>query len=169
MSAEYRPIAEFDGYVVSADRVVWSVGRTVETKSGATRTTAAKPLKPDEKGRVALRRDGKTYKIRVEVLALQAFPPVRHRALQQQVMLRCRWCGHDFIDWTTWWCENSSTIWPDRYVCPHCFNDVGAPIRRLADLLESEWGPPPPQRPRPRPRDWSDVTLPDHFPTSSFK
>ena len=48
-SAEYRPIAGFDGYDVSADRIVWSVGRTVQTKGGVTRTTAAKELKPDDR------------------------------------------------------------------------------------------------------------------------
>ena len=39
------------------------MGRTVRTKGGTGRTTAAKPLKPDEKNRVSLRRDGKTIKI----------------------------------------------------------------------------------------------------------
>ena len=163
MSAEYRPIAEFDGYVVSADRVVWSVGRTVETKGGGTRTTTAKPLKVDEKGRVGLRRDGKTYEIRVEVLALQAFPPVRHYAVERLVLLTCRHCGQDYRDFAVWWCENSSTIWPDMYHCPHCFRSD----RWLRDLASA--AAPLPQRPRPRPRDWSDVTLPDHFPTSPYK
>ena len=166
MSAEYRPIAEFDGYVVSADRVVWSVGRTVETKGGATRVTAAKQLKPDEKGRVALRRDGKTYKVRVDDLALQAFPPARvwHFPIERLVQLKCRHCNRDYRDFAMWWCENIPTIWPDRYVCPHCYNDGTERLRRD---LGRRHPPPWPERPRPRPRDWSDVTLPNHFPTPS--
>jgi hypothetical protein len=164
MNPEYRAIAGFDGYVVSADAVVWSVGRTVTTKGGATRTTAAKPLKPDEKNRVALRRDGKTVKVNVDQLASQAFPPVWHSPIERLLQLRCRHCGRDYRDHAVWWCENSPVIWPDRYVCPHCSNDVGAQLRRLA-VQQGPWGPPLPQRPRPRPRDWSDVTLPDHFPT----
>jgi hypothetical protein len=120
MNGEYRPIAGFDGYVVNAAGVVWTVGRTVRTKNGATRVTAAKPLKPDEKNRVALRRDGRTVKIRVDDLALQEFPPVRHYAVERRVTLRCRWCGRDFDDWAVWWCENISAIWPDVYHCPFC-------------------------------------------------
>jgi len=31
--SEYRPIADFDGYIINAQAVVWSVGRTVKTKA----------------------------------------------------------------------------------------------------------------------------------------
>jgi hypothetical protein len=120
MNGEYRPVADFDGYVINAQAVVWSVGRTVKTKSGATRTTAAKPLKPDEKNRVALRRDGKTFKVRVDELARQAFPSTYHRLWERRVILHCRWCGLDFDDYTLWWCENAPVIWPDLYRCWRC-------------------------------------------------
>ena len=116
----YRPGADFDGYVINADAVVWSVGRTVQTKGGATRVTVAKPLKPDEKNRVALRRDGKTIKVRVDELARQAFPPTYHWPWERRVTLHCRWCGLDFDDYTAWWCENAPVIWPDLYRCWRC-------------------------------------------------
>jgi hypothetical protein len=118
MTEHWRPIAGFDGYVVNAGGVVWSVGRTVQTKGGATRTTAAKPLKPDEKNRVALRRDGKTIKVRVEQLALQEFPPKRHYTAHHRIVLHCRWCGQDFGDFVTVYCQDSPTIWPDLFRCP---------------------------------------------------
>jgi hypothetical protein len=121
---EYRPIEGFDGYVVSAGCVVWSVGRTIQTKGGATRTTAAKPLKPDEKNRVSLRRDGKTYKVRVDVLAAREFPPTRHYILERRTVLHCRWCGRDFDDFVTIWCENAAAIWPDLFRCPYCTTAV---------------------------------------------
>jgi hypothetical protein len=161
VAEHWRDIAGFDGYVVNAEGVVWSVGRTVQTKGGATRTTAARPLKPDEKNRVALRRDGKTYKVNVDELAVQHFPPKRHYAVERSVQLTCRHCGRGYRDFAVWWCEGSPVVWPDRYICPHCWNSR----RWLADL-QDPWGPPLPKRPRPRPRDWSDVALPDyHFPT----
>ncbi len=124
MSGEYRSIAGFDGYVVNAAGVVWSVGRTVETKGGATRTTAAKELKPDDKNRVALRRDGKTYKVRVDQLALQEFPPKYHYTVRHRVVLDCRWCGRDFDVFAAWWCENAPVIWPGLFRCPHCTTAV---------------------------------------------
>ncbi len=141
MSAEYRPIAGFDGYVVSAaDRVIWSVGRTVRTKGGASRTSAAKPLKPDEKGRVALRRDGKTHKVRVDDLVSQAFPPKRHYYKAHWIVLHCRWCHHDFDDFITVWCQDCGTIWPDLFRCPYCTTAV----TRLPDLPDQF--PPSPYR-----------------------
>jgi hypothetical protein len=60
VNEEFRPIAEFPGYVVSADAEVWSVAREVSTKGGI---TPAKQLKPDDKGRVTLRRDGKSHRL----------------------------------------------------------------------------------------------------------
>jgi len=124
MTEHWRHIAGFDGYVVNAGGVVWSVGRTVQTKVGATRTTAAKPLKPDEKNRVALRRDGKTIKVRVDQLALQEFPPKHHHTAHHRVVLHCRWCGRDFGDFVTVYCQDSPTIWPDLFRCPHCTTAV---------------------------------------------
>jgi hypothetical protein len=120
---EYRP-TDYPGYVVNAQAVVWSVGRRVKTKGGATRTTAAKPLKPDEKGRVALRRDGKTIKVRVDDLALKAFPPTRHYVRSRRITLHCRWCGRSFDGFTTWWCENAPVVWPDLFRCPCCTTAV---------------------------------------------
>ena len=125
VNAEYRPIAGFDGYVVNAGGVVWSVGRTVQTKGGATRTTAAKPLKPDEKNRVALRRDGKTIKVRVNQLALQEFPPRRHIILERRIVLCCRWCGCSFDDFITSYCSHDDRgVLPDLFRCPHCTTAV---------------------------------------------
>ena len=123
--SEYRPIAGFDGYAVSADRVVWSVGREVRTKNGATRLTAAKPLKPDEKGRVALRRDGQTFKVRVDELARREFPPKRHLILERLTTLHCQWCDRDFPDFVTDYCsEDDRGMWPDLYRCPYCTTAV---------------------------------------------
>lgn len=125
MSAEYRPIAEFDGYVVNRDSVVWSVGRTVNTKGGATRTTAAKPIKPDKQNRVALRRDGKTYKVRVDQLAADPpFPPRWHYGLGRIVTLRCRRCSREWWDELVFHCENAQPIWPDWWRCPDCLTAV---------------------------------------------
>lgn len=104
MTDEFRPIADFDGYVVNRHAEVWSVGRTIATKGGGTRTTVAKPLKPDEKHRVALRRDGKTFKLNVHHLAADAFPPTCHYTAWSWVTLTCRWCCRDFRDITrSWW------------------------------------------------------------------
>jgi hypothetical protein len=72
---DWKPVKDFEGYVISRHAEVWSTGRTVSTKRGATRVTAAKQLKPDDKNRVALRRDGKTHKLNVHQLAADAFPP----------------------------------------------------------------------------------------------
>lgn len=124
MNGVYRPIAGFDGYVVSAERVVWSVGRTVRTKGGATRTTAAKQLKPDEKNRVALRRDGKTVKVRVDELVAQEFPPTHHYVAHHRIVLPCRWCEREFVAFVTDYCESPSTLWPDLFRCPHCTTAV---------------------------------------------
>jgi hypothetical protein len=121
---EYRPVAGFPGYVVNAAAVVWSVGRTVRTRGGATRTTPAKPLKPDDKNRVALRRDGKTFKINVDQLALQQFPPKRHCTLYHRIVLQCRWCGHEFGDLITVHCQDCPTMWPDLFRCPYCTTAV---------------------------------------------
>jgi hypothetical protein len=122
--SEYRPIAEFDGYMINPQGTVWSVGRTVATKSGATRTTAAKPLKPDDKNRVALRRDGKTHKINVDHLVAQHFPPTRHHIYERRVTLTCRWCHRDFDDFTTIYCQDAPAIWPDLFRCPYCTTAV---------------------------------------------
>jgi hypothetical protein len=124
MNGEYRPIADYPGYVVNAQAVVWSVGRTIQTKGGATRTTAAKPLKPDAKGRVTLRRDGKNHRFTVAELAARHFPPTRHYAVERRISLRCRWCRRYFDDFTTWWCENMSVMWPDLFRCPYCTTAV---------------------------------------------
>jgi hypothetical protein len=124
MTEHWRPIADFAGYVVSAEAVVWSVGRTVQTKGGATRTTAAKPLKPDAKGRVTLRRDGRNYRFSAAELAARHFPPTNHYAVERRVRLRCQWCSRHFDDFTTWWCENVSAMWPDLYRCPYCTTAV---------------------------------------------
>jgi len=121
---EYRPIAEFDGYVINADAVVWSVGRTVKTKGGATRTTAAKRLKPDAKGRVTLRRDGISHRFVATELASQHFPATHHYPVERKIALRCRWCDRSFDDFITWWCENAPVVWPDLFRCPYCTTAV---------------------------------------------
>lgn len=124
MTEHWRDIAGFDGYMINAEGVVWSVGRTVQTKGGGTRTTAAKPLKPDEKNRVALRRDGRTYKVNVDQLAMQEFPPKQHYTEHHRVTFICRWCHHDFEDLVKVYCENAPAIWPGLYRCPHCTTAV---------------------------------------------
>jgi hypothetical protein len=139
VAENWRPIAEFDGYVINAAGVVWSVGREVQTKGGATRTTAAKPLKPDEKNRVALRRAGKTYKVRVDQLALREFPPKRHYYKAHWIVLHCRWCHHDFDDFITVWCQDCETMWPDLFRCPYCTTAV----TRLPDHLPDHFPPSP--------------------------
>jgi hypothetical protein len=123
---DYRPIADFIGYVISADAEVWSVGREVNTKGGATRITAAKQLKPDEKGRVALRRDGKTYKLRVDELTRQTFPPVPHRVTAHRIALSCRWCGRRFDGYITGYCAQDPNLAmrPDLFRCPGCTTAV---------------------------------------------
>jgi hypothetical protein len=136
---DYRPIADFIGYVISADAAVWSVGREVRTKGGATRVTAGKQLKPDDKGRVALRRDGKTYKLRADQLARETFPPVRHRVTYDRITLSCRWCGESWNDYVTGHCAQDPdlVIGPALFRCPRCTTAV--------------------------------TRLPDHFPTSPYK
>lgn len=124
MNDDFRPLAEFPGYVVSAVGEVWSVGREVKAKGGGTRTTAAKRLKPDDKNRVALRHDGKTFKINVYELAANAYPPTRHYVALRWVTLTCRWCRREFRDISRSWCENAPTMWPDLHRCPHCTTAV---------------------------------------------
>jgi hypothetical protein len=121
---DWKPIAGFDGYVINTSGVVWSTGRTIGTKSGATRTTAAKPLKLDEKNRVALRRDGKTFKVNVQQLAAEAFPPTRHYTSFKWVTLTCRWCRREFRAIVVSYCQNTPSMWPDLYRCPHCTTAV---------------------------------------------
>lgn len=121
----FRPVSDFDGYVVNAAACVWSVGRTVSTKGGATRVTKAKELKPDDKNRVALRREGKTIKVRVDQLVLQAFPPKHHLRLERLVVLHCRWCGRSFSDFLASYCSKDDRgMWPDLFRCPHCTTGV---------------------------------------------
>jgi hypothetical protein len=121
---DWKPITGYDGYVVNRQAEVWSVGRTIRTKGGATRTTVAKPLKPDAKNRVALRRDGKTFKVNAAQIAAEAFPPTRHYIAYRFVTLTCRWCRRDFRDIIKSYCENAPTMWPALYRCPHCTTAV---------------------------------------------
>lgn len=121
---DWKSVTDFDGYVINRLSEVWSVGRVVPTKAGATRTTAAKQLKPDEKNRVALRRDGKTYKINVAQLAADAFPPTRHITTSRWVTLTCLWCGRDFRDILTTYCEKAPVMWPGLFRCRHCTTAV---------------------------------------------
>jgi hypothetical protein len=124
MTEDFRPVPGFDGYVVNRHGDVWSIGRVVAAKRG-TRTTVTKQLKPD-KGRVALRRDGKTVKCNIRELVAGAFPPTRHYTSRRWVTLTCSWCHQDYRDTTHSWCENTPTMWPDLHRCPHCTTAVNA-------------------------------------------